>query len=173
MVLEPNRRKLFEDCVSQCADSVYRVSYRLTGDETLARDLVQETYLNAWKSLETLQDPQKLKSWMFAILRNQYSKMIRTESKAVASADVSDVPESQDSIGEDELSKKETADQVQQAIQKLDEPFRLPVLLVSMEGMSVEEAAGALDLPRGTVLSRLHRGREKLKSILTREFALA
>ena len=63
----------------------------------------------------------------------------------------------------------DTTDRVQTALQTLDDIHRLPVLLVSLEGMSVEEAAGILDVPRGTVLSRLHRGRAKLKEILSRD----
>ena len=70
----------FEECVSTCAESMYRVAFRLTGNQTLASELVQETYLNAWKSLDSLKDNNRMRSWMFSILRYQYTKLLRRES---------------------------------------------------------------------------------------------
>lgn len=166
MGIEPDKRKLFEDCVKQCADSIYRVAYRLIGKDSLAKDLVQETYLNAWRNLASLKDPDKMRSWLFSILRNQYSKWVRKESQMVKASELIDVP-----VDSDDSSTGEDIDQVQLAIGKLPDHYRLPVLLVSLEQMAVEEAAEVLNLPKGTVLSRLHRGREKLKSILSSEFA--
>ncbi len=134
----------------------------MTGNSTLAMELVQETYLNAWKGLDSLADPNRMKGWLFAILRNQYSKLIRKESKSstlIESMQLS-IPSRPDS------TQNETTEIVQSAIQKLDEKHRMPLLLVSMEGLSVEDAAEVLELPRGTVLSRLHRARQKLKNIL-------
>lgn len=150
----------YEDCVELCADSLYRVAFRLTGNQTLANELVQETYLNAWKSLDSLSDPKKMRSWMFSILRNQYTKLIRKESRQASTSDQAYEAAARD---EPDPSVSET---IQSAISKLDPKHRMPVLLVSMEGMSVDEAAGILEIPRGTVLSRLHRGRQKLKELL-------
>ncbi len=150
----------YEDCVELCADSLYRVAFRLTGNQTLANELVQETYLNAWKSLHSLSDPKKMRSWMFSILRNQYTKLIRKESKAAA------LSEQAYEVAAQPAPNNELANTVQSAIEKLDSKHRMPVLLVSMEGLSVDEAASILEVPRGTVLSRLHRGRQKLKEIL-------
>ena len=64
---------------------------------------------------------------------------------------------------------QDTVDRVQAALETLDEKHKLPVLFVSLEGMTVDEAASALEIPRGTVLSRLHRGRQKLKQILSHD----
>ena len=72
-------------------------------------------------------------------------------------------------ISKPKTIKSEEIDRVQAAVATLDDKHKLPILLVSLEGMTVEEAAKALDVPRGTVLSRLHRGRQKLKEILGRE----
>lgn len=155
-------QRTYEDCVNQCADSMFRVAYRLTGNRTLAGELVQETYLNAWKGLESLTDPKKMRSWMFAILRNQYTNLLRKESRAAKTTDLIDC------IPAREPRESETSDAVQDAIAMLDEKHRMPVLLVAMEGLSVEEAAEVLQVPKGTVLSRLHRGRSKLKELLTR-----
>ena len=164
MQLEIQLQQQFEECVQQCADSLYRVAYRLTGNRTLALELVQETYLNAWKSLPNLKDSNKMRSWLFAIMRNQFSKLLHKEKRnAQTIQQLSTIPTSSDKPDND------TTDRVQTALQTLDDIHRLPVLLVSLEGMSVDEAAGILDVPRGTVLSRLHRGRAKLKEILSRD----
>lgn len=158
-------RQLYEACVSACADSMYRVAYRLTSHPTLARELVQETYLQAWKNLGKLKERSKLRSWMFSILRNQYTKLIRKESKAANSIEhIEQVPE-QSGLSDGE---SDSAGLVQTALATLEDKHRLPLLLVSMEGMSVEEAAKILSVPRGTVLSRLSRGRDKLKAAILR-----
>ena len=163
MQSETQLQQQFEECVHQCADSLYRVAYRLTGNRTLALELVQETYLNAWKSLQNLKDSNKMRSWLFAIMRNQFSKLLHKEKRTTPTIEqidwISAPPETEDN----------TTDRVQTALQSLDDIHRLPVLFVSLEGMSVEEAAGILEVPRGTVLSRLHRGRAKLKEILSRD----
>jgi RNA polymerase sigma-70 factor (ECF subfamily) len=162
MPTDPELQQRFEQCVDDCAGSLFRVAFRLTGNRTLASELVQETYLNAWKNISGLKDPERMRSWLFAILRNQYSKLIRKESRtAPASGQL-------DSIAVMSKTNDQTTDLVQEAIARLDENHKLPVLLVSMEGLSVDEASKLLDLPRGTVLSRLHRGRQKLKEILVR-----
>ncbi len=163
MAKETELQQQFEKCVDQCADSLFRVAFRLTGNRTLASELVQETYLNAWKNIAGLNDTDAMQGWLFAILRNQYSKLIRKESRSTPTS------EHLDSIAVVEKRVDQTADMVQEAVGSLDEIHRLPLLLVSMEGFTVEATARILDVPRGTVLSRLHRARQKLKQILTRE----
>jgi len=163
MSRKTDRRELFEQCIDSCADSMYRVAFRLTGNHTLARELVQETSLAAWQSITKLRDPNRMRAWMFAILRNQYTKLITKESKSPTPTE-----SFADLAGENETTQSEIQDAVQNAIQQLDDKHRLPLLLVSMEGLSVNEAASVLELPRGTVLSRLSSSREKLKAILIR-----
>ncbi|MFT5299422.1 MAG: RNA polymerase sigma-70 factor (ECF subfamily) [Mariniblastus sp.] len=165
MTLEHERQEQFERCVDACADSLFRVAFRLTGNRTLAHELVQETYLSAWKGIGSLKSVERMKGWLFAILRNQYTKLIRKESRAASTR------EHLDSIAATSNSNEAVVDAVQAAIGQLDEKHKLPVLLVAMEGLSVDDAAAALELPRGTVLSRLHRGRQKLKLILTAELS--
>lgn len=166
MLIETGLQQQFEQCIEQCADSLFRVAFRLTSNRTLASELVQETYLNAWKNIHSLKDKTKLRSWVFSILRNQYTKILRAEKKAATTHDSLE----QFVANENTSSQRDEAvDRVQSAIGQLDDNHKLPILLVSMEGLSVDEAATILDLPRGTVLSRLHRGRQKLKAILSRE----
>lgn len=168
MQTETELQKKFETCIDVCADSLFRVAFRLTGNETLARELVQETYLNAWRGLSSLSDTNKMRGWMFAILRNQYSKLIRVESRSVTTSDqLTQLPGPTQLPGKMERPT-EHSELVQEGLANLDEKFKLPLLLVAMEQLSIDEAAAALELPRGTVLSRLHRGRQKLKEYLIR-----
>ena len=157
-------RQQFEQCVDQHADSMYRVAFRLTGNRDIATELVQETYCQAWGSIQKLRDLEKIRSWMFAILRNQYSKHIR-KTKRIQQLEAPESLSAPDESGADTT-------EIQIGIQQLDEKYKLPLLLVSMEGLSVEEAAGVLDLPKGTVLTRLHRGRNSLKEIIERMRAI-
>ncbi len=163
MPSDSDKKTIYEQCVNSCADSLYRTAYRLTGNDTLACELIQETYFNAWKSLDSLADPTRIRAWIFSILRFQFSKLLRAEKKSVGTS------EHLDAIQDKPTADSETTDWVQNALNQLDEKHKMPLLLVSMEGMSVDEASQVLEIPRGTVLSRLHRGRDRLRKILNRE----
>ena len=158
---KPNTQKLFEACVETCADSMYRVAFRLCGNAGEAEDLVQETYVQAWQKIDSLRDPNRMRSWMFAILRNQHLKAIR-KKRPIATGDV----QSLEAPSVPVEPNSDPADVVQQALMQLEQDQRMPILLVSMEGLSAEEASGILGIPRGTVLSRMHRGRKRLKEII-------
>jgi RNA polymerase sigma-70 factor (ECF subfamily) len=161
MTRDPQLRATYEECVDQYADSMYRVAFRLLGNPDQARELVQETYLQAWQNLDRLRGKNQLKSWMFSILRNQYTKQLRKLSK------VSQL-ESPDRIPTVQANTTDTSELIQSAINQLGDKHKLPVLLVSMEGLTVEQAAEVLEVPKGTILSRLHRARKELKTILER-----
>lgn len=157
-------RQLFEQCIDQHADSLYRVALRLTGNRDLADELIQETYLQAWRNIQSLRDLNRMRGWMFAILRNQFSKMIRRLPKANQMTDLQAAE-----IVAVESQNEHVQAHVQSALNRLDDDQKLPLLLVLMEGLSVDEAAEILKIPRGTVLSRMHRGRQKLKQLLRPE----
>jgi RNA polymerase sigma-70 factor (ECF subfamily) len=158
MHTEETRRELFQSAVEQHADSIYRVAYRLSGNHELARELVQETFLAGWKNLDQIDQPERIRAWLMGILRNQFSKQLSRETRH-RHAGLDAEPAAGE--GKGMLTKS-----VQAAIAKLDEDHRLPILLVAMEGWSTEEVAEMLDIPRGTVLSRLYRARQQLKLIL-------
>lgn len=157
-----DRRRLYEHCVRDQAASMYRLAYRLTGSADLAEELVQTTFYCAWRSLHQLKDHSKMGGWMFSILRNQHAKLRRKRrgERELTDAMIDNLASNpHDSDGD-------TGEAIQNAIQRLDDNHKLPLLLVAMEEYSIEAAAEALGWPRGTVLSRLHRGRQKLKSLL-------
>ena len=164
MPQESDPRKLFDKCVAACADSMFRVAFRLTSNNATAEDLVQQAYTEAWKSIDSLRDTKRMRSWLFAILRNQYLKSCR-QNYPVAIDGLESVVDSGSGIDE----RQHQIDMIQNAIQQLDEDHKLPILLVSMEGLSVEEASAILSVPKGTVLSRMHRGRIRLKEVIERQ----
>ncbi len=161
---DDHRRRLYEQCVQEHAAALYRVAFRLTGCHESANELVQETFLNAWKDLSKLKDDSKMRGWMFSILRNQNSKVARRTSRERNLT----TPMIENLTDRSSQDHDEFRGQFQEALDQLDDDHKLPLLLVSMEGHSVEAVAEVLGVPRGTILSRLHRGRQKLKTILTR-----
>lgn len=141
---------------------MFRVAFRLSGDRELALEIVQETWLGAWKNIGQLRNRDQLKSWLFGILRNQYLKSVDKLTRQPKLELIDNMVSRSD--GPNEMQQA-----VQQAIGELDDDQRMSVLLVSMEGWSTQEAADLLGVPQGTVLSRLHRGRQRLKEILSRQ----
>lgn len=162
---EPDQRRMFEQCIDQLGPAMYRVAFRLTGCASTAGDLVQESFVQAWQGLESLNDLRKMRSWMFSILRNQHCKQLRrtTRERTAESAVFSGLPAPAGS------SRHEEQELLQFALDRLDDGHKLPLLLNVMEDLSVEEIAESMDLPPGTVMSRLHRGRKKLKAIIDRQ----
>lgn len=156
--------QIFDSAIEAYAGSIYRVAYRMTGNHESANDLVQETFLGAWRNIQQLSDLNKVRGWLFGILRNQYSKHLARQRRSPTS--VNDLLEQ---IPAAEINSV-LRDEIQEALEKLDDDQKVPILLVSMEGWSVDEAAEFLAIPRGTVLSRLHRGREKLRQLLQRDY---
>ncbi len=159
---EDARRQIFLSAVEQYSDSSYRVAYRLTSNHELARELVQETFMAAWKNFQQLQKPEALKGWLFGILHKQFTKQLTRE---IRNRHQTLEIEPNSNNGEDQVTQN-----VQEAIAQLDDDQRLPILLVSMEGWSTEEVAELLSIPRGTVLSRLHRARQRLKQLLATDW---
>jgi len=140
-------RQLFECCIDQHADSMYRVAYRLTGQRELATELVQECYLQAWQNIGSLRDQEKMRAWMFSILRNQYLKLQRNPKQSqLESADETVVDQRTLLAAE---SKVEQQAMIQGAIEQRDDSLKLPILLVSMEGLSAETAAEILTKFKG------------------------
>ena len=146
--------------------SVYRYAYRLCGSEADAEDLTQQTFLVVQAKLHQLRDPEKVRQWIFTVLRSCFLKS-RRRPRPVAAAnlelDVEEVPEHR--IAEQTLDKQE----LQQAVQDLPENFRLVVLMFYFEELSYKEIAERLKLPIGTVMSQLSRAKGRLRHRLFAE----
>jgi RNA polymerase sigma-70 factor (ECF subfamily) len=140
--------------------SLYRYAYRLTGSAADAEDLTQEAYCQAQLKLAQLREPARAKSWLFSILRNAYRHRVRTEKqqRLVSLNGVDDVP----GPLPEPLAEVEP-EQLQQALNELPEVFRTPVILYYFEEFSYRDIAEQMDLPLGTVMSRLARAKGHLR----------
>jgi RNA polymerase sigma-70 factor, ECF subfamily len=162
---------LFEEMVTAHLDALYRTALRLTGRPQDAEDLVQETYLRAWRSLHTYRPGTNPKAWLFRILHNARIDQYRASTRAVQTVDeiegqdpafvVNETPESLVLAGVMDA-------EVRHALMDIPEVFRACVILADLEGFSYQEIADILGIPRGTVMSRLFRGRRAMRKLLAR-----
>lgn len=185
MTRQADNKAFFSRCVEENMDALYGVALRLTGQSADAEDLVAEAVAKAWVALKTLEDRDRFRPWAFRILRNcyisDYRKKAIRPSEAVydeladggESSDVCTMlmDESDDFLNwwsnpEREFFSNLLGDQIMNAIAKLPESFRITILLVNVEGLTYDEAAEALGVPKGTVRSRMKRGRTMLQKAL-------
>jgi RNA polymerase sigma-70 factor (ECF subfamily) len=149
--------------VDEHYQSLYRYAYRLSGTAADADDLTQEAFCKAAAQLATLRDPDRAKPWLFSILRNAYLHRARTDRahKQVSLDAVGDVAcEAPADVPEVDPER------LQQALNELPEGFRTPVILFYFEDMSYRDIAEQMDLPIGTVMSRLARAKAHLRDRL-------
>ncbi|WP_169304797.1 sigma-70 family RNA polymerase sigma factor [Chloroherpeton thalassium] len=156
-------------------DSLYNFALRMTGDPEDANDLVQETYMKAYRFFDSFEKGTNCKAWLFRILKNSYINRYRKESKQPDKVDYDDIKEfyhtirhsSSDSNDmQEKLFGNLMDEQVSRALNSLPEDFREVVQLCDIEGFTYEEIANMVDCPIGTVRSRLHRGRKILRDKL-------
>jgi RNA polymerase sigma-70 factor, ECF subfamily len=159
--------------------SLYTAALRMTRNPAEAEDLVQETYLKAYRAFGTFQAGTNLKAWLYRILTNTFINIYRAKKRRPEQADVEDVEDlylyhrlggleaaAAGRSAEEEVLERFTDDEVKQALESLPEQFRIAVLLADVEGFAYKEIAEILDVPIGTVMSRLHRGRKALQKRL-------
>jgi RNA polymerase sigma-70 factor (ECF subfamily) len=172
-------RETFAEQAMPFAPQLYSAALRMTRNQADAEDLVQETYLRGYRGFERFTEGTNLRAWLFRILTNTYINSYRARQRRPAEADLADVEDlylyrrmrTLDSVlanrsAEDELMDLLTDDEVKRALEDLPENFRLPVLLADVEGFSYKEIAEMLEIPIGTVMSRLHRGRKAMQKTL-------
>jgi RNA polymerase sigma-70 factor (ECF subfamily) len=159
-----------ERLVDEHYASLFRYAYRLTGSSADAEDLTQDAFCTAQTKLGQLRDPGKVKSWLFSILRNAFLHRRRTEKHHpfVSLQDMSDVVEPLP----DPLPPVDPA-RLQEALNELPEVFRTPIILYYFEEFSYRDIAEQMDLPLGTVMSRLARAKGHLRSRLLQPEAMA
>ncbi|HTP79682.1 MAG TPA: sigma-70 family RNA polymerase sigma factor [Bacteroidota bacterium] len=156
-------------------DILYNFALRTTGNENDARDLLQETYLKAYRFWDKYEKGTNIRAWLFRIMKNSYINRYRKESREPDTVDYDDVENFYDSIRSQAADTNDLqqrmfggllGDEVTRALQELPDDFRTVVILCDIEGLSYEEIAEFLDCPIGTVRSRLHRGRKMLQAKL-------
>jgi RNA polymerase sigma-70 factor (ECF subfamily) len=170
---------LFSDLAMEFMPALYTAALRMTRNPADAEDLVQETYLKAYRAFASFEQGTNLKAWLYRILTNTYINTYRAKKRRPEIADVEDVEDlylyrhlSADQASglgrsaEDEALERFTDTDVKAAIESLPDTFRMAVLLADVEGFSYKEIAEITDVPIGTVMSRIHRGRKALQKAL-------
>jgi RNA polymerase sigma-70 factor (ECF subfamily) len=154
---------------------MYNFALRLTSDPSDAEDLVQDTIVKAYRFFSSYEKGTNAKAWLFRILKNSYINNYRKKSKQPNQVDYDEVSTFYETIRaertdtsdlEDKMFRDLIDDDISQALEELPEDFRTVVLLCDVEGFTYEEIANMLDVPIGTIRSRLHRGRNLLKAQL-------
>jgi len=169
----------FADQAMEYAPQLYSAAMRMTRNSADAEDLVQEAYLKGFRSFHTFDDGTNLRAWLFRILTNTYINKYRQKQRRFDESDLGDIEDlylykrmgtfEDPTIGrsaEESLMNMLPDDEVKHALENLPENFRMPVILADVEGFAYKEIADMLDIPIGTVMSRLHRGRKAMQKAL-------
>ena len=170
-------RERFERDVLPLLPSLYGAAMRMTRNPTDAEDLVQDTYLRAYRGFSGFKEGTNLKAWLYRILTNSFINTYRKRQREPQTVDGPDDMDEwylYDRLGGRNVevsAENEVLDQipdadVKAALESLSENFRLAVLLADVEGFSYKEIAEIMNVPIGTVMSRLHRGRKALEKAL-------
>ncbi len=176
---EIQKQEDFEEEIVPHLDAMYNFALRLTSDPSDAEDLVQDTIVKAYRFFSSYEKGTNAKAWLFRILKNSYINNYRKQSKQPNQVDYDEVSSFYETIRadrtdtsdlEDKMFRELIDDDISNALEELPEDFRTVVLLCDVEGFTYEEIANMLDVPIGTIRSRLHRGRNLLKAQL-KEYA--
>ena len=172
---EAEKSAIFDTEFMPHVDSMYSFAFRLTFDEDDAKDLVQDTYMKAFRFINSFERGTNAKAWLFRILKNSFINEFRKKSKQPAKVDYNEVEQyyNSDDTGENittdlrvETVQHMIGDEVSGALNAIPVNFRTVMILSDLEGFTYEEMSKILDIPIGTVRSRLHRARNMLKENL-------
>ena len=174
------RKGEFEEVALPHLDALYNLALKLTRNPKDAEDLVQEAFLRAFRFFDSYQPGTHIKAWLFRILRNTFINRYRAQKVRPDEVDFSKVEAVYDRVVQEEFLDKHQPPspervlmdglvdgEIQEAIDALPEEYRTVLLLAVVEEMAYKEIAAVLDIPIGTVMSRLHRGRKQLQLALT------
>ena len=169
-----DRTALFEGLIRDTHKQAYSLAYRLTGNNAEAEDLVQESFLRAYRFFHRYDEGLPFTSWLYRIMTNAHIDMVRrrgrlkTTSLDGAGADGAgtwDVPDN-DASPDRVMMQNSLDEPVQKALGSMTAEFRMAVLLADVEGLAYEEVADIMGTSVGTVRSRIHRGRKQIRSFL-------
>lgn len=154
------KQQRYESLVAALYQDVYRYAYWICKSQPLAEDLVQETFLRAWRSLESLQNDKAAKAWLFTILRRENARLYERYRPELVDIEEQAIAERSDSEPDHTMDRE----LLHNAIKRLEREYREPLLLQVVGGFSGKEIAEILDLNNNTVMTRLFRARSKLKT---------
>lgn len=165
MTSDTERTNRFNELAEAYSTDLYRYAMWICHNDALAKDLVQETFLRAWRALDSLKDIGAAKSWLITILRREYARTF--ERKVPKFTDVDKVVVvDDDELGPDERTER---DLLRKGIMKLDPKYRDPLLLQVVFGHSCEEISEQLGTSKSAVMTQLFRAREKLKTQMQKD----
>jgi RNA polymerase sigma-70 factor (ECF subfamily) len=161
------RRRRFDRVVSVFHQDMYRYATWLCRDPSIAEEVVQEAMLRAWKSLHALREDSAAKPWLLTIVRRENARYF--ERKRLETVDIDNLSPAQSAM----LAEKEDTEleELRQAIFKLEDDYREPLVLQVLMGHSTKEIAELMGMQQGAILTRLHRARIKLKDVVEQEAA--
>jgi RNA polymerase sigma-70 factor (ECF subfamily) len=177
------KKQEFEQVALPHADALYNFALKMTRSRKDAEDLVQDTFLRAFRFFHRFERGTNIRAWLFRILKNTYINTYRKGKRTPDHVDWSQVEEFYDTVASDDVLKRHKTPEeeliegsldrrIEEAIASLPEEYRAVVILNFAEDLSYKEIAEALDIPMGTVMSRLHRARKILQRKL-KEYALS
>ncbi len=160
-----SKKHRFEAMARLYADDLFRFAVWLCRDRTLADDLVQETFIRAWKAIDSLKEIDKAKSWLITILRREYARTF--ERKVLRLVDIDDVVDLEpDGDSPDGLAGR---DELRRAIAELDPKYGEPLALQVLMGLSISEIGASLELSDSAVMTRVFRARKQLEQYMQDE----
>ena len=178
-------RSTFAERAMEYAPQLYSTALRMTRNAADAEDLVQETMMRGYRSFDTFTEGTNLRAWLYRILTNAFINRYRSKQRRPVETDLADVEDlylykrvttlenaAASLSAEDQFLDLFTDDEVKSAVEDLPDTFKLPVLLADVEGFAYKEIAEMLEIPVGTVMSRLHRGRKAMQKQLY-EYAMS
>lgn len=163
-----SRQHQFEALVRGHSTDLYRYAYWLCGQDALAQDLVQDTFLRAWRALDKLRDVGAAKAWLITILRREHARLFERKAMPCDDIDDLDLPDTQANP-----ERKNDESVLRRAIAGLEPKYREPLLLQVLGGFTCAEIASQLDLGEAAVMTQLFRARQKLKGQLGMDDSLA
>ena len=161
------RRRRFDELVGVFHQDMYRYAAWLSRDRTVAEDVVQESLLRAWKSLDSLRDKSAAKHWLLTIVRRENARYF--ERRRLETVDVDNLTPSQEALLANQPNHE--LDDMRAAIYRLDDDYREPLVLQVLMGYSTSEIGELMGLKQGAVLTRLHRARLKLRDEMEDDLA--
>jgi RNA polymerase sigma-70 factor (ECF subfamily) len=179
ILTDAEKKRIFDEEFLPQIEALFNFAFHLTYSEEDANDLVQDTYLKAFKFIDSYKEGTNAKAWLFKILKNAFINDYRKKAKQPTRVDYEEIATYQDEDDakyasymdlREEMFQSMMGDEVTNAINSLEVDFRTVILLCDIEGFTYEEISKILDIPIGTVRSRLHRARNTLKRIL-KEYA--
>jgi len=162
-----NKKRKYALLIEAHSQDLYKYALWLCKDKNMAEDVMQETFLRAWKSLDSLREAKAAKGWLFTIFRREHARQF--ERKQFQYSDVEEMDTLEDSNSTVGYDDRPEAFALRNALKKLHEDYREPLEMQVLGGFSCDEIAAILDISSSAVMTRLFRARKKMRQILGHE----